>query len=94
MRREAVVSSNIESIGWDDSVLEVEFHSGDVYRYFGVGRHLFIRLMSARSKGEFLHQHVKGNYPYGKKCACDTLITTRVNCRACGGTGVIMGEDL
>ena len=38
MIRQPVSSSNIRSIGYDSesNTLEIEFHSGGVYQYFGV----------------------------------------------------------
>ncbi|MFE1541663.1 MULTISPECIES: KTSC domain-containing protein [Streptomyces] len=56
-------SSNVRAVGYEDRVLEVEFHSGGVYRYSGVSADLHIRLMHAPSKGRFLHQFVIDRYP-------------------------------
>ena len=68
MHRTPVISSNIRSVGYDQpsAVLEVEFTSGDVYRYFDVPEHLYHELMSASSKGQFLNDNIKYGYRYQK----------------------------
>lgn len=65
MDREPVESSTIRSIGYDPglAVLEVEFHSGDVYRYHVVPASVHRRLMDADSKGRFFSAHVRAVYP-------------------------------
>lgn len=66
MRRQPVRSSNILSIGYEQETktLEVEFHSGDVYQYSGVPEAVYQALMQAASKGSYLHNHIKGRYPF------------------------------
>ncbi|RPE81584.1 KTSC domain-containing protein [Vulcaniibacterium tengchongense] len=61
MRREQVQSEALRSIGYDpdERVLEVEFESGDVYRYRDVPPELHARLMAAGSHGEFFVAHVR-----------------------------------
>ena len=68
MRREAVSSSNIESIGYDEEsmTLEVEFRSGMIYQYFDVPFGIHEQLMGASSHGEFLASQVKGTYRYAR----------------------------
>jgi hypothetical protein len=53
-------------VGYDPEtgVLEVEFHHGGVYLYFGVPASVYSSLMSAGSHGSYLPSHVKGVYPY------------------------------
>lgn len=55
MRRSAVRSSVIRSVGYDgkDKVLEIEFRSGTVYRYLDVPAGIFVRLMASPSKGRY-----------------------------------------
>lgn len=66
MKRQLVNSSNLLSVGYDPDVrvLEVEFHHGGVYKYFGVLVIVYSSLMSAGSHGSYLHRCVKGVYPY------------------------------
>ncbi len=69
MQRTTVSSSNIRSIGYDaaTSILEVEFTSGDIYRYYGVPQHLYEQFMSASSKGIFLSDRIRPSYRYQKQ---------------------------
>lgn len=68
MNRTPVSSSNICSIGYDrqSRILEVEFTSGDVYRYFEVPEHLYNGLIDAASKGQFLNDYIRHSYRYQK----------------------------
>ena len=68
MHRNPVVSTNIGAIGYDNGsqTLEVEFHSGSVYQYYGVPEFLHQQFMQASSKGQFLHQYIKNAYPYSR----------------------------
>lgn len=66
MRRAPIDSSSLASVGYDPShrILEVEFHGGRVYRYFGVPPRRYEELLSAESAGRFLNTEIKGVYPY------------------------------
>ena len=68
MERNSVSSSNIASIGYDESseTLEVEFLSGAIYQYYGVPLNLYEEIMLASSKGRFLHVYIKNAYPYSR----------------------------
>ena len=57
------------SIGYDKplAILEVEFTSGDIYRYFDVPENLFKQFLSAPSHGQFLNRYISYNYRYQKK---------------------------
>ncbi|MDP2728611.1 MAG: KTSC domain-containing protein, partial [Dehalococcoidia bacterium] len=59
MIRHAVQSTNIKSVGYDlaDHVLEIEFHSGGIYQYFGVSESIYGELMAASSYGSYFHRH-------------------------------------
>lgn len=61
-----VRSSNIRAIGYEPETrtLEVEFHSGGVYRYSGVPESVYQGLMHSASKGSFFHHHIKDRYPF------------------------------
>jgi hypothetical protein len=65
MRRLGVESSAIRSVGYDGglAVLEVEFTSGDVYRYHAVPPSVHRALMDAESKGRYLVAHIRDVYP-------------------------------
>jgi hypothetical protein len=68
MNRESVASSNIASIGYDEpsQTLEVEFTNGAIYQYYNVTQTLFLQLIQAGSKGQFLAYQIKNAYPYSR----------------------------
>ena len=69
MERICVSSSNIMSIGYDpdNMVLEVEFKTGAVYRYYDVPQSVYDGLMSADSHGKYLDVYIqKGGYRYSQ----------------------------
>ena len=68
MNRHQVASSNVRAIGYDTATqtLEVEFHSGWVYQYYGVPEILHQQIMEASSKGQFLNQYIKNAFPYSR----------------------------
>lgn len=69
MNREIVRSKNLKSVGYNpiDSILEVEFHSGDVYHYFGIPLEIYNALINAPSKGKYLDRNViKRRFAYKK----------------------------
>jgi len=61
-----VSSSNIESIGYDESneQVYVRFLNGGLYIYKGVPFHEFENLKNASSLGSYLHRNYKNVYPY------------------------------
>ena len=69
MERTPVVSSNLAAVGHDivRNILEVEFRTGSIYRYFGVPRSVYDGLMAAASHGSYFDAHVKkAGYRYEK----------------------------
>jgi hypothetical protein len=69
MVRTAVDSSNLSAVAYDpeSAVLEVEFHSGGVYQYFGVPFFVYQDLCDAASKGKYFNEHVKrAGYPFAR----------------------------
>ena len=54
MMRKNVVSSRIRSVGWNNNVLEVEFHDGAVYQYYNVSQMEYESFMSSPSLGKAL----------------------------------------
>lgn len=68
MERQAVSSSNIESIGYDpqSETLEIEFLNGSIYQYFDVPEQIFDELMQAESHGKYLANNIKGGYRYSR----------------------------
>lgn len=68
MERERVDSSGISSVGYskESAVLELEFSSGKVYRYFAVPSSVHAELMKAESKGTFFNQRIKDVFPFAR----------------------------
>lgn len=66
MDRQAVRSSSIRSIGYDaaSEILEVEFHDGGIYQYFGVSEFLYQGIMLAKSKGEYFNHRLAGRFRF------------------------------
>jgi hypothetical protein len=66
MKRAAVDSSSLESVGYDRDarVMEIRFRSGGVYQYFDVAPVVHRRLMNASSKGRYFAKAVRSAYPY------------------------------
>lgn len=64
MDRKQVGSSAIRVIGYapERRLLEVEFHSGRVYRYHGVPPAVHRRFLAAESKGRFFNFEIKPGY--------------------------------
>jgi KTSC domain len=68
MNKQSVISSNLRSVGYEaeSQTLEVEFHNGGTYQYFGVPSSHYVGLMKAVSLGTYLHTYIKGSYRYQK----------------------------
>ena len=69
MDRISVTSSDLASVGYElnTATLEVEFHSGGIYQYFGVPANVYEELITAGSKGVYFNQNVKmAGYSYSK----------------------------
>lgn len=66
MRRAAVESSSIASLGYDPRrlLLEVEFRSGSVYLYRGVPIAVYEEVLCAESAGRAFNELVRDEYPY------------------------------
>ena len=68
MERHSVSSSNIVAIGYENETqtLEIEFHGGRVYQYYGVPESMYDQLMQTSSKGKFFHMYIRNGYPYSR----------------------------
>lgn len=64
MKHIEVKSSNIESIAHDPdkNLLHVKFKNGSTYEYEGVSKEHHEALMSAKSIGSHIHQHIKPKF--------------------------------
>jgi hypothetical protein len=65
MKRQPLRSSVLRSAGYDRETaeLELEFVSGDVYRYYAVPPSVFRALLDADSAGAFFNTQVSDRYP-------------------------------
>lgn len=61
-------SSNIYAIGYDaaERILEIQFRSGGVYRYYDVPQAVHREFMSSISKGRYFYNAIKGAFRYRK----------------------------
>lgn len=65
MKRQPLKSTVLRTVGYDPetAVLELEFTSGDVYRYFAVPPSVHRALVESDSPGAYFNQHVNEKYP-------------------------------
>jgi KTSC domain-containing protein len=63
--RMPVQSSLIASIGYSaHAILELEFRSGALYRYFAVPPSIVEKLLAADSKGAYFNRKIRTRFPY------------------------------
>jgi hypothetical protein len=64
--RVPVNSTNIRSVAYDTEslMLEIEFHTGRIYRYSSVPPHVYSGLMKADSHGKYFQTHINGVYSH------------------------------
>lgn len=67
MHREAVESSVLKSVGYDENkkVLETELVNDSIYEYYKVPASEYLNLMNALSLGEYYNKNIK-KYKYKK----------------------------
>ncbi|HEV7742873.1 MAG TPA: KTSC domain-containing protein [Pseudolysinimonas sp.] len=65
MKRQPLRSSVLKSAGYDSAtaVLELEFASGDIYRYFAVPPSVFKALIENDSPGAYFNKSISDRYP-------------------------------
>ena len=69
MERIRVKSGTIRAIGYGESeqILEIEFHHGGIYRYFGVSKKIYDSLMRSESSyGQYHDRYIKNRYRHEK----------------------------
>ena len=66
MRLKPVDSEMLIAAGYDKRarILQVIFRTGETYRYKEVPSSAYDGLMSADSKGKYMHRYIIGHYPY------------------------------
>lgn len=48
------------------SILQLQFRDGAIYRYFQVSPRCYQELLNADSHGTYFNQYIRGRYPYLK----------------------------
>ena len=67
MERVPVISENLSEVGWENGVLEIQFHEFSVYQYFDVPSEVFKGLVEAASAGTYFDLYIRnGGYRYEK----------------------------
>ena len=66
MSVKSVESTTLAAIGYDGTgqILQLEFRSRAVYRYFGVPASVYEALMAASSKGSYFNGAIRGHFPH------------------------------
>ena len=66
MKLRQLDSEMLIAAGYDrrSRILQVIFRTGETYRYKGVPSSEYDALMSAESKGKYMHRHIIGHYDY------------------------------
>ena len=61
MKRIYIKSSELKSVGYSEEfkLLDAEFKSGDIYRYFDVPKELYEGLMAAPSHGQYFNMYIR-----------------------------------
>ena len=68
MRRVDLNSTSLQAVTYQDrcAVLDLEFRSGAVYRYFGIPAQTFEELLRAESKGGYFNSHIRNRFAYAR----------------------------
>ena len=69
MERTRIESSDMRSVGYDEieQILEIEFHQGGIYQYFGVPKKIHDDLMKyALSHDQYHARFIKNRYRHKK----------------------------
>jgi hypothetical protein len=82
LERVALHSKSIISVGYaaDLRILEAEFASGEIYRFFMVPESVYRALIASESKGAYFQESIRALYPFAKLGAIpethdDTLLS-------------------
>ena len=66
MERTPVRSSYLDSVGWEDGVMEVEFQDGAIYEYDVPYISDFWDLLDTDSKGQWFYYNIRDSVPFRK----------------------------
>lgn len=54
MNRHPVSSSRIANVGWENDIMEVQFHNGAIYQYYNVSQVEYTAFLNSPSLGSAL----------------------------------------
>lgn len=65
MKRTYVMSTDVKSIGYDESsrIMEIEYLDSSLYQYENIPPIAHLALMTAQAKGLHINTNLKGIYP-------------------------------
>lgn len=68
MPRVDLQSTSLNAATYQDrsAFLDLEFHSGAIYRYLGVPVQVYQELWQAESQGRYFNQRIRNRFPYTK----------------------------
>jgi len=68
MARVELQSTSLNAATYQDqsAFLELEFQSGEIYRYLAVPVQTYQELLRAESKGRYFNQHIRNRFTYTK----------------------------
>ena len=68
MPRVDLNSTSLHAVTYQDqcAVLELEFRSGAIYRYFSIPQQTFEELLRAESKGGYFNARIRNRFAYAK----------------------------
>ena len=68
MPRVTLQSTVLQAVDYHSQLvlLDLEFRSGVVYRYFGVPAQTYAQFMLARSKGAYFNSHIRNRFAYAQ----------------------------
>lgn len=49
-------------------ILDIEFKSGGIYRYFNVPTNIFTNLANAKSRGRYFRENIRDEYIFERVC--------------------------
>ena len=66
MELKKVKSSNIDSVGYENENLYIQYQSGAIYKYKNVPKVIYESLMDSDSKGRYMNSSIKTKFEYEK----------------------------
>ena len=64
----AVGSTTLATVGFEEAagILQLEFRSGPLYRYFGVSAEVYEGLLRTSSKGRYFNEHIRDRFQHDR----------------------------